>query len=368
MPQMTCAPASVPEPVGLSLGVDPSKSLVQLIANVTLLWQDGSADTWLANTGGATLPILSAYDGANLIDTVSFEWLIVATKGTSGPRLVKAQDYGIMDAVLGGTPTWAALWRIVGGVIYPFQQVAGIGGLPMPLVDGALLYVDPTTHQARWLSPTIGDVVRGVLNPAGGVPIWQPYGIGQGSQGSVLTDDRANSGLPIWESLSDLATQIGPFLPGGGGGATWCRTWDFTLNAYSADWGIENGPKGVYAPGVGYASTLSGTTDILMIASARGSMSSVTDVEIFGSATYSAAGETERAINDNFSSLGTSAPIGHFTTGTGAIDDNVHLSGGADHLSIVFYSEDTPRNGQNIIRALRVRGIGVCNFAGGTPC
>jgi hypothetical protein len=185
-----------------------------------------------------------------------------------------------------------------------------------------------------------------------------------GNQGDVLTVD---TGLPVWEGLAALATKIAPLLPPVVG-TTWCRYWDFTLNSYAADWYFETGPAGSYAPGVGYASVLVGDVDVLWLASTRGSMANVTKVEIIGSAIYSASAESNRAVLNNFQRDPSSVPIGHYTLGTGSIDDTVILSGTADHISIVMMSQDVPHNGGNVIRGLRVWGTGTPLFAGGSSC
>lgn len=149
---------------------------------------------------------------------------------------------------------------------------------------------------------------------------------------------------------------------------TWCRTWDFTAGAYNTDWNYETGPAGTYTAGVGYQSVTTNGYDILWLASVRNGMSGVTKVRIQGSATASASTAANRAINDGFSQGGSPSAIGHFTLGTGAIDETVNLTAGADHLGIVFDSQDTPATHLNTITTLTVWGTGACPFAGGTAC
>lgn len=155
-----CTVQTTARPFSLVAGGSTLTSLT-LVATVIVTWEDGTTqDTW--NPDGFS--VTSAYDATvPTIDTTAWVWLVVAVKGVANSaRLVKEADYANLgDTVLAGV-TCQALYRIVGVDYGLFQEAASSSGssLPQPLLDGALLYVDPITHQAVWVQGTQGDIWR----------------------------------------------------------------------------------------------------------------------------------------------------------------------------------------------------------------
>jgi hypothetical protein len=263
MPQAYCAVRAVPLPFVLRGGGSTSSS-VQLAAPVTLTWQSGSADTWTPGPAFVVAPAASYGLGSPGVDTTAANWLIVAVAGSAAPVLAKEQDFPALDTVLGGTsPHWAALYLVCGTQIVPLAQRMNVGGLPTPLLDSAVLAVDPATHQATWLLPNPGDLLIGSISPLTRLPVWERlpvpasgsgqvltydglgvvdweplggqaggakgdilrfngatwerYAITSGPQNSVLLNDRSGSGLPIWSSFTlpanpVISTQAGPVV------------------------------------------------------------------------------------------------------------------------------------------------------------
>lgn len=188
MPLLTCTIRSVPRPFALVNG-GTSTTAVRLVAPATITWSDGTVDP--AWTPGPFFTVSAAGTGAATVDTTLFAWLIVAVKGRSAPVLVEEGQLGtVLDSLLGGTPSWAPLFRIIGTILESYPQQTGSAGSGLPAgTKGDLLYFDGTT----W-------VVRHIGNPT-----------------DVLYVDPATH-LPVWTPLSALASLISPLLPVGPGG------------------------------------------------------------------------------------------------------------------------------------------------------
>lgn len=114
MPQLFCAPTSVPEPYKVQ-GGHTTTTAVQVTDTLALVWSDSTTGTIAIGKA------ISVYGGTAVDSTIN-DYLLVLVKGNPLPYLVKQQDRPNIDTLVGSSPSWAATHLLINGRLMPIPQ------------------------------------------------------------------------------------------------------------------------------------------------------------------------------------------------------------------------------------------------------